>query len=120
MFILGEYTPDKWHARKDSNLYLVVLETTILPIKLQAYIWCAKWDLNPHFSRNQILSLTRLPIPPFAHKSGNLMVYQPGLLFDSLVEGRPPLAPPAGFEPTVYGLTVRRVTLALWRNMYGA
>ena len=30
-------------------------------------LWCIKWDLNPHFSRNQLLRLACLPIPPLIH-----------------------------------------------------
>ena len=37
------------------------------PISSWAHKWYARWDLNPHVFRQQILSLSRLPISARAH-----------------------------------------------------
>lgn len=38
-----------------------------LPISSWEHKWYARWDLNPHVFRQQILSLPRLPVSARAH-----------------------------------------------------
>src|SRR5260221_13435521 len=49
------------------------------PCRLDRVAWWAVRDSNPHSSRNQILSLARLPIPPTAHESRKEAPFEPSL-----------------------------------------
>ena len=48
---MAAYTLKEWHARKDSNPQLSVLETDALPIELLAYA-CFKTQLNTNESHD--------------------------------------------------------------------